>query len=55
MVTLGADTNARDAMLAEPGPYAPDHEDGIRQFVDWYCRTMQRGLGDAQASISRVA
>jgi glycine betaine catabolism A len=39
----------------EPGPYAPDHEDGVRQFVDWYCRTMQRGLGGAQASISRVA
>jgi glycine betaine catabolism A len=39
----------------EPGPYAPEHEDGTAQFVDWYCRTMQRGLGGAQASISRVA
>jgi Rieske 2Fe-2S family protein len=39
----------------EPGPYAPAHEDGVTQFVDWYCRTMQRGLGGAQASISRVA
>ena len=39
----------------EPGPYAPEHEDGVRQFVDWYCRTMQRGLGGAQASMSRVA
>jgi Rieske 2Fe-2S family protein len=39
----------------EPGPYAPDHEDGVRQFVDWYCRTMERGLGGAQVSISRVA
>jgi Rieske 2Fe-2S family protein len=39
----------------EPGPYAPDHEDGVAQFVDWYCRTMQRGLGGAQANISRVA
>jgi glycine betaine catabolism A len=39
----------------EPGPYAPEHEDGTTQFVDWYCRAMQRGLGSAQASISRVA
>ncbi len=39
----------------EPGPYAPEQEDGVRQFVDWCCRTMQRGLGLAQASISRVA
>jgi Rieske 2Fe-2S family protein len=39
----------------EPGPYAPEQEDGVTQFVDWYCRTMQRGLGGAQANISRVA
>ena len=39
----------------EPGPYAPAHEDGVTQFVDWYCRTMERGLGGAQVSISRVA
>ena len=39
----------------EPGPYAPEQEDGVTQFVDWYCRAMQRGLGGAQASISRVA
>ena len=39
----------------EPGPYAPAQEDGVTQFVDWYCRTMQRGLEGAQASISRVA
>jgi Rieske 2Fe-2S family protein len=38
----------------EPGPYAPDHESGVTQFVDWYCRTMQRGLGGGQA-FSRVA
>ncbi len=39
----------------EPGPYAPAQEDGVTQFVDWYCRTMQRGLEGPQASISRVA
>ena len=39
----------------EPGPYAPDHEGGVMQFVDWYCRTMQRNLGGERASLSRVA
>src|SRR3546814_4994457 len=23
----------------EPGPYAPEHENGTGQFVDWYCAT----------------
>ena len=27
-----------------PGPYSPVMEDGVVQFVDWYLRTMQRGL-----------
>jgi len=39
----------------EPGPYAPDHEGAVMQFVDWYCRTMQRGLGGDRANLSRVA
>jgi Rieske 2Fe-2S family protein len=39
----------------EPGPYAPDYEGGVLQFVDWYCRTMQRNLGGERASLSRVA
>jgi len=39
----------------EPGPYAPAHEGAVMQFVDWYCRTMQRGLASDRPSISRVA
>ena len=39
----------------EPGPYAPEQESGVTQFVDWYCRTMERGLGGERPSLSRVA
>jgi Rieske 2Fe-2S family protein len=39
----------------EPGPYSPEHEGGVTQFVDWYCRTMQRSLGGERANLSRVA
>jgi Rieske 2Fe-2S family protein len=39
----------------EPGPYSADHEGGVMQFVDWYCRTMQRSLGGERANLSRVA
>ncbi len=41
----------------EPGPYSPEHEGGVAQFVDWYARTMERAQGgDAQrAAFSRVA
>jgi Rieske 2Fe-2S family protein len=38
----------------EPGPYAPTHESGVVQFVDWYCGAMERSLGTA-ARLSRVA
>lgn len=24
----------------EPGPYSPTHEDGVIQFVEWYCQTL---------------
>jgi glycine betaine catabolism A len=39
----------------EPGPYAPDYEGGVLQFVDWYCRSMERSLGGERANLSRVA
>jgi len=39
----------------EPGFYSPDDESGVMQFVDWYCRTMQRGLGGGRANLGRVA
>ncbi|WP_353472072.1 aromatic ring-hydroxylating dioxygenase subunit alpha [Salipiger sp. H15] len=28
----------------EPGPYSASHEDGVNQFVDWYCATMTKRL-----------
>ena len=39
----------------EPGPYSAEQELGVVQFVDWYCRTMERALGDAKPALSRVA
>lgn len=24
----------------EPGPYSPEHESGVMQFVDWYAQKM---------------
>jgi Rieske 2Fe-2S family protein len=39
----------------EPGPYSPVQEGGVTQFVDWYCRTMQRNLGGERTSLIRVA
>lgn len=32
----------------EPGPYSPQQESGVAQFVDWYCATMERHLSPAQ-------
>jgi Rieske 2Fe-2S family protein len=28
----------------EPGPYAPQQEHGVIQFIDWYCATMSKRL-----------
>ena len=39
----------------EPGPYAPEHEGGVMQFVEWYCRTMERRLGGELGHLSQVA
>ncbi|WP_420549058.1 aromatic ring-hydroxylating oxygenase subunit alpha [Curvivirga sp.] len=30
--------------IYEPGPYSPTQESGVIQFVDWYCKTLQKGL-----------
>ena len=43
----------------EPGPLADPQETGVRQFVDWYCETLQRradelGRLTGMASESRV-
>jgi glycine betaine catabolism A len=35
----------------EPGPYSPDHEGGVMQFVDWYCSFIEprlAGIGKPQ-------
>ncbi|MBS8227190.1 aromatic ring-hydroxylating oxygenase subunit alpha [Vannielia litorea] len=32
----------------EPGPYSAIQEDGVIQFVDWYCATMQNRLTPVQ-------
>lgn len=38
----------------EPGPYSLDQEDGVAQFVDWYCQTMRRELREGRAPLARV-
>jgi len=49
-------TNDEDRILVEqnqrginspayrPGPYSPSDENGVAQFVDWYCRALETGL-----------
>jgi phenylpropionate dioxygenase-like ring-hydroxylating dioxygenase large terminal subunit len=32
-----------------PGPYSPDEEEGVIQFVDWYARVLHGGLDDRPA------
>merc|ERR1740123_169016 len=56
------DTNAEDAWLVErnqlgvmspayqPGPYNTLHEDGVSQFVDWYCNATKRSLMTSASS-----
>ncbi|MGG7565215.1 aromatic ring-hydroxylating oxygenase subunit alpha [Rhodovulum sp. DZ06] len=33
-----------------PGPYSPEEESGVIQFVDWYVKTLSRAVGDAPAA-----
>lgn len=35
----------------EPGPYSPIHEQGVIQFIDWYCATMSARLA-AQTTLA---
>ena len=41
----------------EPGPYAPEHEGGVIQFVEWYASFMERRLdpSSGRAPLARVA
>ncbi len=36
----------------EPGPYSPQQESGVAQFIDWYCTTMQRHLAPQAPSMA---
>ncbi len=59
-------TNDQDRILVEqnqlginspayrPGPYSQQHEDGVIQFIDWYCAATEQAL-QASASIAPVA
>jgi phenylpropionate dioxygenase-like ring-hydroxylating dioxygenase large terminal subunit len=37
----------------EPGPYSPIQEEGVIQFVDWYCAVMGRRLSPRPAMVAR--
>lgn len=40
----------------QPGPYSPEHEGGVMQFVEWYCNfAEQRLTGDAKPVLRSVA
>jgi Rieske 2Fe-2S family protein len=39
----------------QPGPYSPEDEGGVMQFVEWYCNFMIDRLDGASAPLSRVA
>ncbi|PYE36141.1 Rieske 2Fe-2S family protein [Rhizobium sp. PP-F2F-G38] len=39
----------------EPGPYSPEHEGGVMQFVEWYTNFMQERLTGVRAPLVRVA
>ena len=56
LTTVWEQTNAEDRAVVEenqmgvnspayaPGPYSPVQETGVRQFVDWYTRSMTARL-----------
>lgn len=39
----------------EPGPYSPEHEGGVMQFVEWYCNFMQDRLRGKSSPLFKVA
>jgi Rieske 2Fe-2S family protein len=39
----------------QPGPYSPEDEGGVMQFVEWYCNFMIERLDGAKKPLSRVA
>ena len=39
----------------QPGPYSPEDEGGVMQFVEWYANFMVDRLDGAATPLSRVA
>lgn len=39
----------------EPGPYSPEDEGGVMQFVEWYCTFMEQRLQGDKQPLTRVA
>ncbi len=39
----------------EPGPYSPEDEGGVMQFVEWYCEFMEQRLQGEKQPLVRVA
>ena len=39
----------------EPGPYSPEDEGGVMQFVEWYCQFMEKRLQGEKQPLIRVA
>ncbi len=38
-----------------PGPYSPEEEAGVAEFVDWYCATVRQALEPAATGLREVA
>jgi len=41
-----------DSPSYQPGPYAADQENGVLQFVDWYCSQMDQRLAGPRRSVA---
>ena len=63
LTTVWQATNEQDRQLVEenqiginspgytPGPYSPLHEDGVAQFVDWYCQATTAALDERLSGV----
>ena len=43
------------SLAYEPGPYSPEHEGGVMQFVEWYANFMEHRLGGELPKLRSVA
>ena len=44
-----------DSPAYEPGPYSPEDEGGVEQFVEWYCEAMRQALHSDTPEMRQVA